>query len=101
MLSLKDNSVQLTMKGKRRKDITLHSKYSDGEWHQIIIKSVKRKLTLTVDKTASRSSVKLPRKINLANMIYIGGIATNTTRLPEVFVSSKIFVIYIYFDFKF
>lgn len=87
MVTLKDNDIQLIIKGKRKKEISLNRKYNDGEWHQIMIKSTNRKVTLSVDRHLAPGHMKLSKKINLANMIYIGGIAANTTRLPEVFVS--------------
>lgn len=87
MVSLRDNNIQLTVKGKRKKEIILQRKYNDGEWHELTIKSTNRKITLSVDKINAHGHIKISKKINLANMIYIGGIAPNTSRLPEVFVS--------------
>lgn len=64
--------------------LLLPVKLNDGRWHQVSLNSVKKKATLSVQIANSISSaqIKLPKKLNAANNIFVGGIPDDTL-LPK------------------
>lgn len=84
-------------KGKINRELHVQTKVNDGKWHRIQIKSEETKLrnrfkdtkwTLTVDQIASTPK-KCPRKLKVANVIYIGAWPEYGNRLPTTLVSKK------------
>ncbi|XP_055540243.1 laminin subunit alpha-1 isoform X2 [Wyeomyia smithii] len=83
-LSLRDGSLLLTVRGRKREQLLLPVKLNDGQWHQVSLNSVKKKATLSVQIGDSQSlaQIKLPKKLNAANNLFVGGIPDDTL-LPK------------------
>lgn len=82
MVVLRDGQLSLLLKSKQRKEIVYKSPFNDGNWHHVTITHEEKKLTLIVDSQTPRT-IKVPRKIGLASMMYIGGLPESGTPLPE------------------
>ncbi|RLU21684.1 hypothetical protein DMN91_006060 [Ooceraea biroi] len=72
----------LLVKSKQRKEIVFKTPFNDGNWHHVVISHEERKLTLLVD-TQTPRSLKVPKRIGLASMMYIGGLPESGTPIPE------------------
>ncbi|XP_058122412.1 laminin subunit alpha-1 [Anopheles ziemanni] len=85
MLSLKDGVLKLTVRGRKREQLLLPPKLNDGQWHHVTLSSIKKKATLSVQIGSSLSSaqLKLPKKLNAANALHIGGLPDEVPILPK------------------
>ncbi|EAT47381.1 AAEL001477-PA [Aedes aegypti] len=83
-LGLKDGSLALTVRGRKRDQLVLPVKLNDGQWHHVSLNSIKKKATLSVqtENGLSSAQIKLPKKLNAANNLFIGGIPDETP-LPK------------------
>lgn len=82
MMVIRDGQLLLLVKNKQRKEMLLKTPFNDGNWHHVVLSHDERKLTLLVDTQAPRI-LKIPRKIGLASMMYIGGLPESGTPIPE------------------
>ncbi|XP_077268130.1 wing blister isoform X1 [Temnothorax americanus] len=82
MVLIRDGQLLLVVKSKLKKEILFKTPFNDGNWHHIVISHEERKLTLLVDSQTPRV-LKVPRKISLASMMYIGGLPESGTPIPE------------------
>ncbi|XP_072763928.1 laminin subunit alpha-1 isoform X2 [Anoplolepis gracilipes] len=82
MMVIRDGQLLLLVKSKQRKEILLKTPFNDGNWHHVVISHDERKLTLLVD-TQTPRILKVPRRIGLASMMYIGGLPESGTPIPE------------------
>lgn len=75
-LALRDGTLALTIRGRKRDQLLLPVKLNDGQWHHVSLNSVKKKATLSVHVGNSLSSaqIRLPKKLNAANNLFVGGI---------------------------
>ncbi|ETN59454.1 laminin, alpha 1/2 [Anopheles darlingi] len=85
MLALKDGLLRLTIRGRKREHLVLPPKLNDGQWHHVTLASIKKKATLSVQIGSSHSSaqIKLPKKLNAANALHIGGLPDVVPVLPR------------------
>ncbi|KMQ97151.1 laminin subunit alpha-1 [Lasius niger] len=82
MMVIRDGQLLLLVKSKQRKELLLKTPFNDGNWHHVVISHDERKLTLLVD-TQTPRILKVPRRIGLASMMYIGGLPESGTPIPE------------------
>ncbi|XP_014616079.1 PREDICTED: laminin subunit alpha-1-like [Polistes canadensis] len=82
MVIIKDSQLLLLVKCKQKKEILFKTPFNDGNWHHVVLSHDERRLTLIVD-TQTPRTIKVPRKIGLAPMMYIGGLPESGTPLPE------------------
>ncbi|XP_076751939.1 wing blister [Xylocopa sonorina] len=82
MVVIRDGQLLLLVKSKRKKEILFKTPFNDGNWHHVMISHSERKLTLLVD-TQTPRTIKVPWKIGLASMMYIGGLPESGTLIPE------------------
>ncbi|XP_050482872.1 laminin subunit alpha-1 isoform X2 [Bombus huntii] len=82
MVVIRDGQLLLLVKSKQKKEILFKTPFNDGNWHHVVISHDERKLTLLVDSQTPRT-IKVPRKIGLASMMYIGGLPESGTPIPE------------------
>ncbi|XP_024867463.1 laminin subunit alpha-1 isoform X2 [Temnothorax curvispinosus] len=82
MVLIRDGQLLLVVKSKLKKEILFKTPFNDGNWHHVVISHEERKLTLLVDSQTPRV-LKVPRKISLASMMYIGGLPESGTPIPE------------------
>ncbi|XP_023288824.1 laminin subunit alpha-2 [Orussus abietinus] len=86
MVVIRDGQLSLLVKSKQKKEILFKTPCNDGNWHHVVISHDERKLTLVVD-TQTPRTIKVPRKIGLASMMYIGGLPESGTPLPDQVVA--------------
>ncbi|CAK9806681.1 Laminin subunit alpha-1 [Anthophora quadrimaculata] len=82
MVVIRDGQLLLLVKSKVKKEILFKTPFNDGNWHHVVISHDERKLTLLVNSQTPRT-IKVPRKIGLASMMYIGGLPESGTLIPE------------------
>ncbi|XP_076279706.1 wing blister isoform X1 [Lasioglossum baleicum] len=82
MIVIRDGQLLLLVKSKQKREIQFRTPFNDGNWHHVVISHDERKLTLLVDSQTPRT-IKVPRKIGLATMMYIGGLPESGTPIPE------------------
>ncbi|XP_029679159.1 laminin subunit alpha-1-like [Formica exsecta] len=82
MMVIRDGQLLLLIKSKPKKEMLLKTPFNDGNWHHVVISHDERKLTLLVD-TQTPRIIKVPRRIGLASMMYIGGLPEGGTPIPE------------------
>lgn len=86
MVVIRDGQLLLLLKSKQQKEILFKTPFNDGSWHHIVVSHDERKLTLLVDSQTPRS-IKVPKRIGLASMMYIGGLPDSGTPIPQHVVS--------------
>lgn len=77
----------MAVRGRKKEELNLSKKLNDGQWHHILLNSIDKKLTIRIDwgmngDDITTATIKLPKRLNAANMIYIGGIPENSVTLP-------------------
>ncbi|KZC04266.1 Laminin subunit alpha-1 [Dufourea novaeangliae] len=82
MIVIRDGQLLLLVKSKQKREILFKTPFNDGNWHHVVISHDERKLTLLVD-TQTPRRIKVPRKIGLASLMYIGGLPESGTPIPE------------------
>ncbi|XP_066580920.1 laminin subunit alpha-1 [Prorops nasuta] len=82
LVTIRDGQLLLLVKSKQKKEILYKTPFNDGNWHHVVLSHEERKLTLVVDSQTPRT-IKVPRKIGLATMMYIGGLPESGTPIPE------------------
>lgn len=89
-VSLQNKQVKIVIKARRKIEKFLsfnpNRELNDAGWHQIKLKRVDRILTLYVDKQ-KMDIKKYPKKLNVGNIMYIGGLPEAGLSLPDVLVS--------------
>ena len=82
MVVIRDSQLLLMVKSRQKKELLFKTPFNDGNWHHVAITHDERKLTLVVD-TQTPRHIKVPKKIGLASMMYIGGLPEDGTPLPD------------------
>ena len=82
---LRDSNLLLITKNKQKKEIVFETPFNDGNWHHVTIGHGSRKITVIVD-AQSPKTIKVPKKIGLTNVMYIGGLPEGGTPLPDQLV---------------
>ncbi|KAG7199623.1 hypothetical protein KM043_014226 [Ampulex compressa] len=82
MVVIRDGQLLLLVKSRQKKEILFKTPFNDGNWHHVVISHDERKLTLLVD-SQTPGTIKVPRKIGLTSMMYIGGLPESGTPIPE------------------
>ena len=95
-LVLRDGMISLTIRGRRKEEKQLPVRLNDGQWHRLTLTTVARKALLRVesgspDSTPQINSVqlKLPKKISASNVLFVGGVAEGTQKLPAELVRKR------------
>ncbi|XP_015124906.1 laminin subunit alpha-1, partial [Diachasma alloeum] len=86
MVIIKDSMLSLIVKSKQKKEMVFKTPFNDGNWHHVVIGHEERRLTLVVDAQSPRA-VKVPKKIGLESMMYIGGLPESGTPFPDQVVA--------------
>ncbi|XP_014204068.2 laminin subunit alpha-1 [Copidosoma floridanum] len=86
VVMIRDSQLLLIIKSKQKKEMLFKTPFNDGNWHHVTIGHDGKKLSMIVD-TQTPMSVRVPKKIGLTNVMYIGGIPESGTPLPEQIVS--------------
>lgn len=60
---------------------------NDGKWHHVNLNCIDRKVTLSVDVgitgRINSAQAKIPKRVKVANMMFVGGISNNILALPK------------------
>lgn len=93
-LTLRDGSVSLVVRGRRKEEKKLPVKVNDGRWHRVTVTTHERKALLRIESGAedgqlqvSSVQMKLPKKISASNQVFVGGLADHSLKLPAEMVS--------------
>lgn len=79
---IRDGQLLTVVKSRQKKEILFKTPFNDGNWHHVVISHDERRLTVLVDSQTPRF-VRVPRKIGLAPMMYIGGLPESGTPFQE------------------
>lgn len=82
-LMLKDGQLMLILRGRKKEEHTIPLMVNDGQWHSVSLTSIKKALTIRVGLAGPKgirgkavvSHVQLPKRMNAANIMFIGGIS--------------------------
>lgn len=91
-LVLRNGQLNLIVRGRKKEELNIPRKLNDGQWHHIELSRVNKMLNIKVYIENDRNNmvednIKLPRRTNAANLIYIGGISENSLTLPNELLS--------------
>lgn len=72
--------------------MNLPRKLNNGQWHRVLLTNVNKMLNIKVhigcdDTNIIDNNIKLPRRINAANLMYVGGLSDNSLTLPSELLS--------------
>lgn len=88
---MRDGQLHLIVRGRKKEEINLPTKLNDGQWHHVILNSVDKKLMIRVDigmnGHVTTALIKLPKRLNAANLMYVGGLSENSLTLPVELIS--------------
>lgn len=92
LLTLRDGSPTLIVRGRKKQDLTLPVRVNDGHWHRIHLNTLARTATLGVSKLrngqgTNSSQIKLPKRLNASNKIFVGGLPEEGLSLPGELVA--------------
>lgn len=73
----------LILRGRKKEEHTIPLMVNDGQWHSVSLTSIKKALTIRVGLSGPKgvrgksvvSHVQLPKRMNAANIMFIGGIS--------------------------
>lgn len=86
-LILRNGQLSLVVRGRKKEELNIPRKLNDGQWHRIILTSVNKMLNIVVhigtdSHDMAMDDIKLPKRINAANLMYVGGVSDNSLSLP-------------------
>nr|CAD7199120.1 unnamed protein product [Timema douglasi] len=88
MAALRDKQLHVTVKWRRKLPVILSPALNDGMWHHVTLTKINRQLQVEVDShPAETSKGKFPKKLNMGNIMYVGGLPQNIRALPDNLVS--------------
>lgn len=78
---LRDGELQLTVRGRKRDQLTVPRRLNDGHWHRVSLVSVGKVLTIRVEDTVGddrlplSTQYRLPKRLSAANTMFVGGLS--------------------------
>lgn len=96
---LRDGELQLTVRGRKRDQVTVPRRLNDGQWHRVALTSVNKVVTIRIEDTVAGSSndqqllpistqYRLPKRLSAANTMFVGGLSeTADGSLPGELIS--------------
>nr|CAD7455143.1 unnamed protein product [Timema tahoe] len=88
MAALRDKQLHVTVKWRRKLPVILSPALNDGMWHHVTLTKINRQLQVEVDSHPPETSKgKFPKKLNMGNIMYVGGLPQNIRTLPDNLVS--------------
>ncbi|BES88583.1 laminin subunit [Nesidiocoris tenuis] len=82
MAALRNGRVQIVLKGRRKIETTAQAVFNDGMWHNLVLEKEDRRMTLRID-SIDPEKTKTPKKMNVGNVMYIGGLPETGVQLPN------------------
>lgn len=91
-LALRNGQLQLIVRGRKKEELNMPQKLNDGQWQRVVLSNVNKMLNIRVhfgadENDVMEENIKLPRRINAANMMYVGGVPENSVTLPVELMS--------------
>lgn len=91
-LGLRNGQLNLIVRGRKKEEMNLPRKLNNGQWHRVLLTNVNKMLNIKVhigcdDNNIIDNNIKLPRRINAANLMYVGGVSDNSLSLPSELLS--------------
>ncbi|CAG2061905.1 unnamed protein product, partial [Timema podura] len=84
MAALRDKQLHVTVKWRRKLPVILSPALNDGMWHHVTLTKINRQLQVEVDSHPPETSKgKFPKKLNMGNIMYVGGLPQNIRTLPD------------------
>ena len=80
------------MKGKPKVDLEEPQDLNDGIWHRVVLSREGNRIMMMVDSVKPKRKKRYPKKLNIGNAMYVGGIPESALLLPESLVSKKLFL---------
>ncbi|XP_063707858.1 laminin subunit alpha-1-like [Culicoides brevitarsis] len=90
MLTLRDGMLTLIIRGRKKQSLHLPVKVNDGQWHRVQLVTFNRTATLSVTlqhKNTHAQQMKIPKKLNASNKLFVGGLPDEAMHLPSELVS--------------
>ncbi|CAA9998731.1 unnamed protein product, partial [Nesidiocoris tenuis] len=89
MAALRNGRVQIVLKGRRKIETTAQAVFNDGMWHNLVLEKEDRRMTLRID-SIDPEKTKTPKKMNVGNVMYIGGLPETGVQLPNNLVKNLV-----------
>lgn len=89
-MTLRDGHITLIVRGRKKQDLTLPVKVNDGQWHRLILNNHNRQAMLSVTvnhRGTNNAQIKLPKRLNASNKIYVGGLPEDHVQLPSELIA--------------
>lgn len=79
--------LNFIVRGRKKEELNVARKLNDGQWHHVTLNNFNKVLTISVHigmdgQQSVQETIKLPRKINAANMVFVGGVPDSNLALP-------------------
>lgn len=88
ILQLKNKRLQLIIvKGEPKLDIEDTRDLNDGLWHHVVLSRAGNRIVMIVDSNKPKRRKRYPKKLNIGNTMYVGGVPESGVLLPELLVS--------------
>ncbi|XP_068083310.1 laminin subunit alpha-1 [Anabrus simplex] len=89
MAMLRNKKITIEAKNKKDKSFKVEAPemLNDGAWHHVSLQKEDHTLTLAVD-SKPVGSIKVPKKLNFGNILYMGGLPKSGYPLPDKVVQS-------------
>lgn len=90
ILTLRDGTLTLIVRGRKKQSLNLPVKVNDGQWHRVVLHAFNRTVTLSVTlnhKNTHAQQIKIPKKLNASNKIFVGGLPDEALHLPSELIS--------------
>ena len=78
----------MVVKGKPKVDMEDPQELNDGTWHRVVLSREGNRIMMMVDSLKPKRKKRYPKKLNIGNTMYVGGIPESGLFLPESLVSA-------------
>lgn len=91
---MRNGNLILAVRGRKREEITLQTRANNGQWHHVTLDAKNHVVSLTINshskiKQENRKSIRIPKKLFAANLLFIGGFPQNALKLHKEVISKK------------
>lgn len=88
LLQLRNKRLHLLVfKGQPKLDIEDTQDLNDGLWHRIVLSREGNRIMMIVDSNKRKRRKGYPKKLNIGNTMYVGGVPGTGLILPDLLVS--------------
>lgn len=92
LITLHDGIISFVVRGRKKQILDVPVKINNGHWHRVIIMTAGRKTTLSVSTDSVRgpfvtNQIRIPKRLNASNKLYVGGLPDVQLPLPAEMVA--------------